>query len=65
MMKKYLPGAVSFALFQFVPIMMRHTRFKEYTTAYTGILFGLEVLLLAAVLIVRRNRRKMPPVARL
>ena len=58
MIKKYWPIAVSCVLFQFVPLVMIHTRFKEHVVAYVFILLGLEALLLVAVLVVRRNRRK-------
>ena len=57
MIKKYWPIGLSCFLFQFVPVVVRHTRFKEYTTAYMYTLLALEVLLLVAVL-VRRNRQK-------
>lgn len=58
MIKKYWPIAVSNLLCLFVPLVMRHTRFEKYTTAYMYTLVAIEVLLLIAVLIVRRNRRK-------
>ena len=65
MVKKYWPIAVSIFLFQFVPLVMIHTRFKEYVVAYVFSLLGAEVLLLVAVLVVRRNRRKTTRTERL
>ena len=58
MIKKYWPIALTVFLFQFVPIVMRHTRFEKYLTAYLYILVGLEVLFLIAAIFVWRNRRK-------
>ena len=65
MVKKYWPIALGIFLFYFVPLVMFHTRFKEHVVAYVLSLLGLEVLLLVAVVIVRRNRRKTTRTERL
>ncbi len=59
MIKKYWHVALSNLLYLFAPLVMIHTRYGKYVTIYMFTMLAIQALLLVAVLIVRRNRRKV------
>ena len=58
MIKKYWPHVAGFFLYMLLPLVIIYTRYRKGVTAYVCVMLGLQVLLLIAVMVVRRNRRK-------